>query len=135
MALQKKFGDMNITSFGPCQLPTLGFVVRRYNAIKSFQQEPFWTIKMAYDEESSNGSLRCEFNWQRQRLFDEAACRALFEVCKENPTASVLNVDRKPKTKWRPLPLSTVELQIRMSKFFRYFLGIFDEIMLSQDVI
>lgn len=32
-------------------------------------------------------------------------------LCQANPTAKVINVVQKPKSKWRPLPLDTVELE------------------------
>lgn len=53
-------------------------------------------------------NLDVEFSWQRVRLFDEAFCRILYERCRENPTASVLKVIKKPKSKWRPVPLDTI---------------------------
>lgn len=52
--------------------------------------------------------LNVEFAWQRVRLFDEVFCRILYERCQENPTATVLNVTKKPKSKWRPVPLDTI---------------------------
>jgi len=52
--------------------------------------------------------LNVEFVWQRVRLFDESFCRALYERCQENPTAFVLKVTKKPKSKWRPVPLDTI---------------------------
>lgn len=53
-------------------------------------------------------NLDVEFSWQRVRLFDEAFCRILYERCLENSTASVLKVIKKPKSKWRPVPLDTI---------------------------
>lgn len=48
MRLQNVFPsalDRRIVSYGSCQIPTLGFVVERYNAIDNFIEEPFWKIK------------------------------------------------------------------------------------------
>jgi len=33
---------------GPCQFPTLGFVVRRYLEVERFIPEPFWKIEVKY---------------------------------------------------------------------------------------
>lgn len=35
----------SIISYGPCQFPTLGFVVDRYWKIQNFIPEDFWTIE------------------------------------------------------------------------------------------
>lgn len=53
-------------------------------------------------------NLDVEFSWQRVRLFDEVLCNVLYERCQENPSASVLTVTKKPKSKWRPVPLDTI---------------------------
>lgn len=35
----------------------------------------------------------------------------LYEQCIERPRAKVIKVETKPNSKWKPLPLTTVELQ------------------------
>lgn len=52
--------------------------------------------------------LNVEFVWERVRLFDEHFCRVLYERCQENPTAFVLKVTKRTKSKWRPVPLDTI---------------------------
>lgn len=52
--------------------------------------------------------LTTDFTWDRGRLFDKDACEAILDVCKENPIASVVSVESKPKSKWRPVPLDTI---------------------------
>jgi len=52
--------------------------------------------------------LTTDFNWKRDRLFNKDGCQAILDICEENPLATVVFVDRKPKSKWRPLPLDTV---------------------------
>ncbi|GBP35686.1 DNA topoisomerase 3-alpha [Eumeta japonica] len=56
-------------------------------------------------------NLNVEFSWDRIRLFDQEACQVLHDICTENPQARVCEVKTKPKSKWRPLPLDTVELE------------------------
>ena len=48
-ALQRRFDELatRVVSYGPCQMPTLGFVVDRYRLIEGFQAEHFWSIALA----------------------------------------------------------------------------------------
>lgn len=125
--LQQAFpGELanNLISYGSCQFPTLGFVVERYKAVVDFISEPFWKIngKLKKNLFSRNFSckkffvlvlhtqdnLTVEFHWKRVRLFDQLACKILYEICKEFQRATVKSVESKPKQKWRPKALDTV---------------------------
>lgn len=86
MRLQGKFDALkdNVISYGPCQFPTLGFVVERYLKIQSFVSEQFWSISCELetpDPDERSGVLRTSFQWERHRLFDRLACLLLFEMC------------------------------------------------------
>ena len=59
------------------------------------------------------------FNWRRVHLFDRAIVTILFEKCLDSKLAKVVRVQKRPTSKWRPLPLTTVELQIQGSRFLR----------------
>jgi len=54
-----------------------------------------------------------EFNWARNRLFDKEACENYLLLClaEPDPRALVESVTVKPKHKWRPTPLDTVEME------------------------
>ncbi len=105
---QKKFvGVEDLISYGACQFPTLGFVVHRFNQIESFVPEPFWKLVL---EMEKNGKSAI-FNWDRVRVFDEAICNALFDQCVKGGVATVTHVGTKPKSKFRPFPMTTVKLQ------------------------
>jgi DNA topoisomerase-3 len=52
--------------------------------------------------------MKVEFHWQRVRLFDQQAAQIFHDICLENPKAKVEQVQSKPKSKWRPLPMDTV---------------------------
>lgn len=87
---------------GPCQFPTLGFVVDQYNRVQSFIPETFWYIYVAIErEDEDDGEVHTvEFKWKRNHLFDMEAAVVLYEQCVDNPLATVLQVDTKPTTKW-----------------------------------
>ncbi|XP_078042704.1 topoisomerase 3-alpha isoform X2 [Augochlora pura] len=115
LRLQKVFprnlADMLI-SYGSCQFPTLGFVVERYLAIEKFKPEPYWKLKVT----ETRDEITVEFRWVRGRLFEKLPCEILLETCLEDPNATVEKVTSKPKSKWRPLPLDTVELEKQGSR-------------------
>ncbi|XP_053664698.1 DNA topoisomerase 3-alpha [Anopheles marshallii] len=97
----------NLVSYGSCQIPTLGFVAQRYKEIENFIPQPFWKIKLTH----TINELTVEFHWSRNRLFDKQCCEAYLMLCQQNPVAKVVNVTQKPKNKWRPTPMDTIELE------------------------
>lgn len=110
LRLQKIFPESlanQLISYGSCQFPTLGFVVERFKAIQAFIPETFYKIKVLHEVEEDS----VEFSWKRNRLFNHTACLVLYQICMEDPIATVTSVTSKPKSKWRPLPLDTVELE------------------------
>lgn len=110
LRLQKIFPEVlaeQLISYGSCQFPTLGFVVERFKAIQSFVPEIFHKIKVTHDHR--DGIV--EFNWKRHRLFNHTACLVLYQLCMEDPMATVVEVSSKAKSKWRPQALDTVELE------------------------
>ena len=118
------YGEMNhslgirvllIHLSGSCQFPTLGFVVDRYFKVQSFIPEKFWSIKVMHRHDG----LDVIFSWRRHRLFDRACVVILFEKCILARVARVIKLQKKPTSKWRPLPLTTVELQKLGSMFLR----------------
>ncbi|CAN1250040.1 DNA topoisomerase 3-alpha [Linum perenne] len=103
-----------VLSYGPCQFPTLGFIVERYWEIQSHEPEEFWTINCTYNSDEGIAT----FNWIRGHLFDYVSAVALYEMCVEEPTATVTKVQQQEKLKYPPYPLSTIELEKRSSRYF-----------------
>ncbi|OQE28584.1 hypothetical protein PENSTE_c003G02316 [Penicillium steckii] len=104
-----------VISYGSCQFPTLGFVVDRYLRVQNFKPETFWGIKVMLQREGK----KVNFLWKRAHLFDRAAVIMMLERCLMAKQAKVTKVNQKPKSKWRPLPLTTVDLQMMGSRFLR----------------
>ncbi|KAF9365115.1 DNA topoisomerase [Mortierella sp. NVP85] len=117
LSVQNQFPELGegLISYGPCQFPTLGFVVDQYRRVESFIPETFWKLEMKYNKDG----LDTVFTWQRGHLFDQLACLIIYEACLETvgPKAVITKARPQPTTKYRPLPLTTVELQKSGSKF------------------
>ena len=106
---QRKFVGLEdeLISYGPCQFPTLGFVVSRFWEIENFVPEKFWSIRLEIKRDGAVAS----FAWERVKVFDHDICTLLLEDCVSAKTGIIVKVDAKSKRKYRPLPLTTVELQ------------------------
>ena len=63
--------------------------------------------------------IEVPFSWRRHRLFDRMSVVVLFERCLTAGIAKVTKLQKKPTSKWRPLPLTTVELQKLGSMYLR----------------
>lgn len=104
-----------LTELGSCQFPTLGFVVDRYFRVKNFVPEPFWSIQVTHVRDGK----KVRFSWDRSKLFDRLSVTILFERCLRAKTAKVTKVQEKPTRKFKPLPLTTVELQKAATRLLR----------------
>lgn len=83
--------------------------------MQNFKPEPFWAIKVIHERDGMN----VNFNWRRVHLFDRAAVTVMLERCLTAKNAKVTKVTKNPTSKWRPLPLTTVDLQMMGSKYLR----------------
>ncbi|KAJ3393884.1 DNA topoisomerase [Entophlyctis sp. JEL0112] len=101
----EQLADM-IISYGSCQFPTLGFVVEQYEKVLRFKEEKFWKIDVVLKKDDS----QCSFLWERPALFNHRIATSIYETCVENPVATVTAVSKRPKEKWKPLPLTTIEM-------------------------
>lgn len=98
MGLQQRIDllERKVVSYGPCQFPTLGFVVDQYNKIRDFVPETFYYIHVTLERNDES----VEFKWARHRLFDYQAAYILYELCAADPEATVSSVQTKPTQKW-----------------------------------
>lgn len=108
-------GEKDVVLYGTCQFPTLGFVVDRYLRVKNFVPEPFWYIAV---DIKKNGE-KVLFSWARNHFFDRLFVTVLYQKCLQSPNGTIVKLVKKPTSNWRPLPLTTVELQKDCSRFFR----------------
>lgn len=86
---------------GPCQFPTLGFVVSRYNQVKNFKSEPFWFIFLSASRQTSNGQMDdTVFTWGRGHLFSFNDAVILYEHVLTDRIARIVKVTNKDTKKW-----------------------------------
>ncbi|RLV91830.1 DNA topoisomerase 3 [Spathaspora sp. JA1] len=111
----KLIESKEVASYGTCQFPTLGFIVDRYKRVKSFVPEDFWFI----DLEIVKDGDKVGFNWVKGHYFDRLYVLCLYERCLNHDFATVVKLESKPTSNWRPLPLTTVELQKDCSRYFK----------------
>jgi DNA topoisomerase-3 len=110
--------EEGVVSYGPCQFPTLGFIVARQQEIDAHDARDFWRVDM--ETGGSAGAPRVRWDWRRKRVFDVGAAHVFFDGCVAGKDQGVLEkVEAKPAAKPRPLPLSTLELQKRASKWLK----------------
>lgn len=121
LCLKTIFTEKQIVSFGPCQIPTLGFVVERYEDIENHIAEKFWTLKLHNTKNPTNPKQKIVedvFLWKRDRVFDHN-CVLHFYNMLSTLNGRVSKIETKPTTKLKPLPLRTVELQKICSSIFK----------------
>lgn len=116
----RKKDNSVVISYGTCQFPTLGFVVDRYERIRGFVPEEFWYIQLQIEDPVENKELTT-FSWERGNLFDRLSVLTFYELCLENAgdKVTVIDIKSKPTTKFRPLPLTTVELQKNCARYLK----------------
>lgn len=114
--LQRRLGQIvdagTPVSYGPCQFPTLGFVVSRFEQVREFVPESFWYIYMSLSRPNAGGRTNEDettvFNWRRNHLFEEIVVMALFDKLVQEPIARVTKKTSKPTKKWSvPLQCNT----------------------------
>lgn len=89
-----------VISYGPCQFPTLGFVVDHYKRVQEFVPEPFWYIDVRHRaSHTPNGTSTVEFQWDRKHLFDETIVQLMYKRCKNAGEAIVVQTTCKPTRK------------------------------------
>ncbi|CAI5758618.1 unnamed protein product [Candida verbasci] len=108
--------EKGLISYGTCQFPTLGFVTDRYKRVKNFKPEPFWYIDVAVKK-----GKKVNFNWVRNHFFDRLFVINLYENCiQSGEHGTITKLDSKKTTNYRPLPLTTVELQKDCAKYLKF---------------
>ncbi|KAH9598173.1 TOPRIM domain [Trypanosoma melophagium] len=108
-------GMPRVLSFGTCQIPTLGFLVRRHWERKGFVPEDYFTLFMRHEN--------TVFQSCRGAVFDQIAATLVFDAMLQTAgtthEAQVVDVTQRPNKRHPPVPLATVMLQKLASTHLR----------------
>ncbi|MCQ2817944.1 MAG: DNA topoisomerase, partial [archaeon] len=109
-----------IISYGPCQFPTMNFVIERAEKILNFVEESFYYLEIKIGKQDQSGKeIIVTFNWETGRLYDVQASIGILEKLLHNKTCIITKVKKAPRTRYRPIPLNTVEMQKLISRKLR----------------
>lgn len=64
-----------------------------FREIQAHISEDFWHIQVTH---TGSDHKRCDFGWDRGRLFDHTAATLLYEMCVEEPQATVSKASTLP---------------------------------------
>eukprot|EP00477_Mikrocytos_mackini_P001169 GAHX01001252.1.p1 GENE.GAHX01001252.1~~GAHX01001252.1.p1 ORF type:complete len:636 (-),score=117.26 GAHX01001252.1:28-1935(-) len=121
-----------VISYGPCQFPTLGFIVRRWDEIHKFKKEDFWLIECVLKLGDT------KIFWEQNKLFNKEVVYLIYKSMFTdyttnnggfvepvfNPTlqlkAKVVSVVTSKVKRSRPLPLTTFSLAKIANRIFRF---------------
>jgi len=113
----------SILSYGPCQFPTLGIIYERWNSIHFFNPETFWSISLKVCSSLPRTDIYiCQ--WERGRVFDPLVVHGLFDhisnrVLECDGVIGVQSVSLNSRSRWRPIPLNTIEMTKLVSSKLR----------------
>lgn len=107
-------GSKSVLSFGPCQIPTLNFVVERYRRIGEFVPETFYGL----ENRVQKSGVATLFKWARGRVYDKN-CSVHFYTLLASGQAAIIKKSVQNREKFRPLPLRTVEFQKVCSSYYK----------------
>ena len=109
--------NKSVISYGPCQFPTLNFIVERAEKIRKFVPEDFYYLELKIKKRDKElGEKITTFNWERNRIFEKIICFTILEKTLENKTCKIISIEKKEKKKYRPYPLNTVEMTKLISR-------------------
>ena len=101
----------SVISYGPCQFPTMNFVIERAEKIINFIPQKFYYISLILSKKDNEGKeINCKFNWDRERLFDPYSTLIIYEYMLKSKYATITQIQTQPQTRRRPIPLNTVNM-------------------------
>lgn len=102
-------------SYGPCQLPTLGFVVDSFRKVSNNMNEKCYKIEVVINKNDTKMNI----DWSRKQIFCKISCFSIFSSMFDFPSAIVTDVEEREKEIIKPYPLTTAELLIRSIEYLK----------------
>lgn len=105
---QGKYGnlDSRLLSYGPCQTPTLGFCVKRYDEILNFKPEPYFLIDI-----SIRSTPQSVARLARGRIKSETQAQKIHNTLSAGPqVVNVVNVQASVHKSKKPQGMNTVAM-------------------------
>mmetsp|Transcript_14337 Transcript_14337/g.26973 ORF Transcript_14337/g.26973 Transcript_14337/m.26973 type:complete len:824 (-) Transcript_14337:117-2588(-) len=103
--LQEQLRTSELISYGPCQTPTLYFVVQAHEAIEKFVPEQRFHLNLVVAS-----STPAKAGYVNGAFKSEAAMKAVHSRVKDCTSASVLGVEKSAHKVQRPQGLNTVQM-------------------------
>jgi len=100
-------------SYGPCQSPTLFLVVQRAWEREKFKPETYYTIKAKVEIYGGIYTAECTIG----KIKNEQEAKEIYNKIKNIRVAKVKDYKVTRKTRKPPIPLTTLELESRASKY------------------
>jgi DNA topoisomerase-3 len=105
---QGKYGnlDSRLLSYGPCQTPTLGFCVKRYDEILNFKPEPYYLIDI-----SIRSTPQSTARYSKGRIKSENSAQKIYNTLSAAPqVVQVVNVQASVHKSKKPQGMNTVSM-------------------------
>ncbi|BDR92846.1 DNA topoisomerase [Vulcanisaeta souniana] len=99
-------------SYGPCQTPVLNLVVRRALERENFKPEKYYTLHIIVDANGNKITLNHDGTFKARQDAEK-----ILDVVKSAGSAKVVIANYQEEALSPPIPLDTIELERRASKF------------------
>jgi len=99
-------------SYGPCQTPVLYLVVQRYRERLKFKRKKYYVVEVSIDARGRIITLRSVDKFSDKKKAEEIA-----KIVNEIGIGKIVEAVYERKKKYPPIPLNTIELERRASRF------------------
>ena len=112
------YSERVVLTYGRCQTPLLNLIVKRDIENENFKPQPYWSLKMLYEEGFSGNEIDNEGKAVKYMSKDAAEMAA--SICEKHGKAVVKSCIREHKSNKAPALFNLAELQGAMGKKHGY---------------